>query len=298
MGLDISSIRYHLYLKRNGFTFENVAMLGRHTFFGVSPHDLIRLAQEFQFPLSREQAVSLFDEAKGYVEPYFKWLGAINVDSFDASDYEQASHLWDMNQPLNESYRGMYDFVFDGGTLEHIFHYTSALREALTLPKINGLFHSATPANSFLGHGFYQFSPDLPYEILTEINGYFNMGVYLVEERFCPKFYEVIPPGPSRGRILASSAWPVNMHFCGRRTGAVPARLIAMQPDYSLAWKTGQHQERVKKGWKEQLGEALKWLPLRARNSFLRQGKLLLSWISGSSFVAQSGIRRSHDMYP
>lgn len=292
MGLDISSIRYHCYLKKSGVSFDRVAMLGRHCYYAISAQDLLKVARQFELPLTPDEANDLLTRNDGYVEPFYHWLGASVVHSFDASDYESATYLWDMNEPLDPKFHGQYDFVFDGGTLEHVFQYTAALREAMNMPKLGGLLLSATPADSYLGHGFYQFSPDLAFEVMSLRNGYKNEGVYLVEERLTPKFYEVLPPGKNRSRVLASSAWPTIMYFLGRKIGDVPPRLTASQPDYSSAWETGTHHERSEHVWKSKIVCALGWIPVRLRNSLLRQGKLVIACLTGSSYRFQKNLKR------
>lgn len=296
MGLDITTIRYHLYLKKKGFDFQRVAMLGRQKFYGINPGKLSSICRRFGYEMTIDQASNILHDQDGYVEPFYSWLGATIIHSFDASPYEGATHIWDMNQVLPEDYRQNYDFVFDGGTLEHIFNYSSALREVMTLPDIGGVFLSATPADSFLGHGFYQFSPDIAFETISESNGYDLFGVYLIEDRINTKFYKVSPPGEKRGRTLASSAWPTLMCFSGQRTGKVPLKLIAQQPDYSEAWVSGAHEERSRAGWKEVVNSAFTWMPDRLRNSGARQCRLFVSWICGNSFWDRPTLTRVDDI--
>ena len=49
------------------------------------------------------------------------FLGATKVESFDNSDYEQATHIADMNLPIEGA--ETYDTVLDAGTLEHIYKW-------------------------------------------------------------------------------------------------------------------------------------------------------------------------------
>jgi hypothetical protein len=296
MGLDLIALRYHLHLKKNGVDFNRVAMLGRHTFSGISASSMVGTLKKFGFTISRSEASRMLTENDGYIEPFYRWLGSHTVDSFDASDYENATQIWDMNECLPDRYRGAYDFVYDGGTLEHVFHFTSALREAMTLPRIGGVFFSATPADSFLGHGFYQFGPDLAFEVLSERNGYQTKGVFLIEDRLNAAFHEVAPSTGNRGRVLASGAWPITMCYSGVRTGEIPARLSATQPDYSMAWKTGSHEERKRSGWNGFMNELLAGIPDRWRNSILRQARLSVAWIGGNSFWDRPSLKKREDI--
>lgn len=288
MGLDITSTRFHSWLKQQGISFQHTAMLGRQTFYGLDAARLSRTATHAGLEMSTKQAAGILTERQGYAEPYYQWLGAERVDSFDYSDYEQATRIWDMNGPAPEEALAQYDFVFDGGTLEHIFNYAGALREAMALVKPGGVFLSATPANSYLGHGFYQFGPDLPYSILTPANGYQCGGVFVVEMRRDPVFYEVLAPDRSRGRALASTAWPAVMLFWGRRTGSVPATLSAQQPDYQEAWDGEQHQERVTNTHRATLNHLLAGLSEGRRIDLLRLMKLGYVTLKGNAFFDQN----------
>jgi hypothetical protein len=296
MGLNITSIRYHVYLKKKGVKFDRVALLGRQSFYGVTSNDLLAIAKENHLDLNASTAQSIIEDENGYTEPFYAWLGAHQVDSFDASDYEGANHLWDMNEPLPMSFRENYDFVFDGGTLEHVFNFPAALREAMSLVAVQGHFLSAVPANSYLGHGLYQIGPDLASEVLSNRNGFEAIGVYLVEDRLNPVFYEVTAPSPSRGRVLVSCAWPTNIYFCGRRVSDIPERLQVSQPDYSLAWSQGVHSERPIGNAKTILLMMLRWLPENYRNFLLRSCKHVIVSISRNSFWGCPGIVRVRDI--
>lgn len=59
----------------------------------------------------------------------FKNMGGVEkVSALDFSDYEGADILLDLNTGLlEEAYKGQYDLVIDGGTLEHIFNQYNAI---------------------------------------------------------------------------------------------------------------------------------------------------------------------------
>ena len=96
----------------------------------------------------------------GYTDVLFEYLGADSTCAMDASAYEGADILHDLNLPVHGSLFGSFDTVFDGGTLEHVFNFPVAISNVQRMLK-NGLFISVNGANNFLGHGFYQFSPEL-----------------------------------------------------------------------------------------------------------------------------------------
>lgn len=108
----------------------------------------------------------------GYAEEYFCYLGAESVVSLDASSYEGATHIWDLNRPIPKSLRGKFDTVYDGGTLEHVFNFPVAIQNLKDLLAIGGTAIMVTPSNNWLGHGLYQFSPELLYQCFSPDCGF------------------------------------------------------------------------------------------------------------------------------
>lgn len=102
----------------------------------------------------------LFDES-GFAEPMLQRLGFGTVKTMDFSDYEGAQILHDLNKPLPEKLHNSFDFILDGGTLEHVFNVAQAFTNVFDMLRPGGTFVSATPFNGWPGHGFYQFQPDL-----------------------------------------------------------------------------------------------------------------------------------------
>ncbi|MBA2687094.1 MAG: methyltransferase domain-containing protein [Gemmatimonadaceae bacterium] len=93
-------------------------------------------------------------------ELWFAALGFDVVDSVDANNHEGASFLHDLNLPgLAEAAGKKYDFIFDGGTLEHVFHVPNVLDNLFSCLNIGGWIYHQAPSNNHVDHGFYQFSP-------------------------------------------------------------------------------------------------------------------------------------------
>lgn len=95
-----------------------------------------------------------------YCEKLSRHLGATKVDSIDNSPYERATFVYDLNNkiPINLS---KYDFIYDGGTTEHIFNVAQVYDNIFDMLNIGGILCSVTPNNNQSGHGFYQFSPEM-----------------------------------------------------------------------------------------------------------------------------------------
>jgi hypothetical protein len=98
-------------------------------------------------------------------EGLFRSLGFSTVHSIDISNYEDATFQLDLNEPstpdhLSES----YDIVFNGGTIEHVFHVGNALFHATSMARKGGVVVHLNPSNDWIDHGFYQLSPTLMFD--------------------------------------------------------------------------------------------------------------------------------------
>jgi hypothetical protein len=124
-------------------------------------------------------------------------MGASIVESFDNSDYENASFLHDFNRPLVHD--KLYDTVIDVGTLEHVFNIPVALKNVSSLCKQGGHILHVLPSNNFSGHGFWQFSPELFFSLYSASNGFSETEIFVAElghERFWHRVHA--PSGGAR----------------------------------------------------------------------------------------------------
>jgi SAM-dependent methyltransferase len=91
---------------------------------------------------------------------FFHSLGFSDVSSIDVSSYEGADHIHDLNAPeLPSALHERFDFVFDGSTIEHIFHLPNVLANIFRMLKVGGRVLHMAPSNHFMDDGFYQLSP-------------------------------------------------------------------------------------------------------------------------------------------
>src|SRR5262249_39640930 len=107
-----------------------------------------------------------------HAEPCFLSLGARAVFSMDVSAFEGATFIHDLNQPVGDELKQRFDLVYDGGTLEHVFNFPTALKNCMEMVRVGGRFFMHTVTNNWCGHGFYQFSPELFFRALSRDNGY------------------------------------------------------------------------------------------------------------------------------
>ncbi len=91
---------------------------------------------------------------------FFRALGFSDVAAIDVSAYEAADYIVDLNGPmLPPKLHERFDFVFDGSTIEHIFHLPNVLTNIFAMLKVGGRVLHMAPSNHFMDDGFYQLSP-------------------------------------------------------------------------------------------------------------------------------------------
>ena len=81
------------------------------------------------------------------LEPTSPWgdstllaAGAQTVNSMDYSTHESCSIVHDLNHPVKGDLVGAFDTVFDGGTLEHVCDFPTAMRNCITMLADGGVF--------------------------------------------------------------------------------------------------------------------------------------------------------------
>lgn len=117
----------------------------------------------------------------GYCETFLQHIfGVESIDSIDNSNYEGASILHNMNNPI-PYYLKKYDVVLDLGTIEHIFNIPQVCENIINLLNIGGIFISITTNNNFSGHGIYQFSPEFFLSVFSKKYGMEVQELYLAK---------------------------------------------------------------------------------------------------------------------
>src|SRR4051794_13062824 len=155
MGVEWHTSKLLIAARSAGVRFDRTLTLGRQNFF-VDPPALSDLFQQIdgRLPEGFDAAMA---RADGFADEFFKLLGATDLVTVDASAYEGAAVVHDMNTPVAPSFHEQYDVVLDGGTLEHVFNFPVSIRNCMEMVKVGGTVFIATPTNGFVGHGFYQF---------------------------------------------------------------------------------------------------------------------------------------------
>src|SRR5215831_7523667 len=124
MGIGYGSVQLLCCAKNIGVDFSDTMTVGRLHLM-LPPDVTASILSAIGTP--RELASAIMAGQRGnpwqhdFAEPLFALLGAKQISSVDASDYEQATHIHDFNQPLPTSLANRFSVVHEGGTIEHVF---------------------------------------------------------------------------------------------------------------------------------------------------------------------------------
>jgi len=168
------------------------------------------------------------------------YFGATRVDSIDNSDFENATIIHDMNQPLPPEHQGRYDTVLDLGCIEHVYNAPQALWNASALLRPGGQVIHVLPANNYCGHGFWQFSPELFFSLYAGANGYAETEVFLADYPDKWRWWKVAAPqGGQRVNVLSTSEVYVMVRSV--RAGDTFSHDRVQQSDYAFEWSNTVH---------------------------------------------------------
>jgi hypothetical protein len=234
MGLDINAVQFLIAARKRGVRFDEVLTLGRQD-LNVYPAKMVKVLERAGLPGTAFQAGS---KETQYAEPLFHALGAGKASALDASDFEGAEFVHDLNKPVRPDLHERFDVVYDGGTLEHVFNFPVALQSCMEMVKVGGRLMIHSIANNWCGHGFYQFSPELFYRAFSPENGFEVERMIVHAVGPYGRWFEVVDPNAIRARVECLTFYPLHLLVQARRTKAVPIFAIApQQSDYSPRWQ-------------------------------------------------------------
>ena len=236
MGIDTWNLRFLCEARRGFGEFGELLQLGRQELHipsnAFSEADADLTAAGINIPY-----VTLTCERRWADEGLFQALGAKNVICADASDYEGAELVHDFNDPVDARWHGRFDTLFDGGSLEHIFNLPGVLANEMAMLKVGGRLLAAVPANNWLGHGFYQFSPELPFRVFTPENGFRMECAFFSEIRDDRRLHRIEDLARRAGGEIGATRTNTTLYYIATKTAeVVPFRRWPQQGDYDRAW--------------------------------------------------------------
>lgn len=215
MGIDVATLDF-LMSNRQYFR-GNFLMLGRQGLH-LWGDNFERGRDVFMAHDHSHQYESIFRQDGWHSDDFFKYLGVSSVDSMDYSGFEGASIVHDLNKPVPIDLHNKYDTIFDGGTIEHVFDVKTVMENIKAMIKVGGTFIAVSPANNLMGHGFYQFSPELFRTVFSKDAGYeFHkfqlMGIMETEHKIMDLLE---PPKGQRQEIKTGPAAMFNCVIIGK----------------------------------------------------------------------------------
>jgi len=242
-------VRFLLKARRRGVRFDRTLTLGRQQSY-VNPTKQKALGNEFGIPSADSEELTY----GGFADAFFRdWLGALDTVSLDASDFEGATRIHDLNRPVPPEWHEGFDVVVDGGTLEHVFNFPVAMESCMRMLKAGGTMFGFMPANNYCGHGFYQFSPELLFRIFTKESGFRIEQLLLVTHPFPGgelssrfSFYSVRDPVEIRSRVGCMNSVPTALWIEARRERCTDVLSPKpQQSDYGQAWRGAKAQPEI-----------------------------------------------------
>ena len=230
MGVNYAYLKYIENLIANEGRPQEVLFLGRQ-----SCKDLSRRASKLIERNYSSVNKEVPDRRENYYADMFMidcgW--AVKTDSLDISNYEGANLLYDLNKRIQLG--STYDLIIDAGTLEHVFNVPIALENISSLLKVGGRVIHFVPANSYMGHGLYQFSPEFFASVYSEMNGFSNSKIFLYDWKKKRKLYRVkVQNLHSRIEIRKSGMLEV---WCDAKKLKDISKVDVQQTDYLLSWE-------------------------------------------------------------
>jgi hypothetical protein len=229
--------------RSGGADFSRVATIGRQRLSAAPEYVDHFFRQRGRADLAEQLAAARGD---GYCEPLLKIaFGAGVVQSIDASDYEKADIIHDMNTPIALPDR--YSMVLDFGTLEHVFNVPVAFDNMAALAASNAHILHMLPSNNLVGHGFYQFSPEVFFQIYAPERGFTGTRVFGAPGGTPDIWYEIRSPRDLKQRVNITSRDQLHMMVLTQKTGdPVPlTQKPVQQSDYVDVWEQGEVAAKV-----------------------------------------------------
>lgn len=150
----------------------NVLALGKQT-IKLSINKLIEIFKENSCEINpnldlnnlKKDISSRFRETDSMDDStFFKFFSDLNYQTLDVTDYEGASIIHDLNNPIPTELEGQFDFIIDGGTFDHLFDLKNCFENVVKLMKPDGRIFQWNAASNYSNAGYLSFSADYFYD--------------------------------------------------------------------------------------------------------------------------------------
>lgn len=240
MGVDIEIFGRLVELSTRFKAKGRTLMLGRQKFI---PGD--RFAWRYEKILTDhglDVKLSALVQDDGYADTLFRKLGFGKIEAMDFSPYEGADVIHDLNDPAPKTLEKTFDFIFDGGTIEHVFNVPVALESMFRMLKIGGRFVSVNGLSGWQGHGMYQFNPELVWSFWRRNCGCEVHGCHGIQKhpRGIGKQVTFTDPADRGARLPLGRIVPegrVYLYYEVERLKTSAPKGRVLQSDYEISWQ-------------------------------------------------------------
>ena len=244
MGIDLPAFEFLLKANAEFGDFGSTVVLGRQRLLVRNESDKAR----FSSVLARYRPdLTLDDVLDENVDRLIHALGGKPYQVMDNSDYEGAKVIHDLNEPLPEIYKGAFDTVIDIGTLEHVFNIAVAMKSMAEAVRVGGQFLCLNIANHHLGHGFWQFSPEVFFRTFCPAHGY---EPRIADLHYQGVFHPLRDPQAAGTRLPIKTPGYTYITFAARKNEECPVfeKGWPVQADYVAAWTIFQARKAAAEG--------------------------------------------------
>lgn len=273
MGLSLPSLRY-IICEHKRKPFEGpIITLGRQCVYGTYQEVLDLFRQEKIKPHELPTGMSLTTNIPLWQNTaraqntsdvvFFRLLTGKPVFALDSSAYEGAEYIWDLNKPISHEWYGKFGTVIDSGTLEHLFDVKQAMWNINNLVTKEGRIIHMSPANNYMEHGFYQFSPTFFYDYYGT-NGFVDLHCNIAEQLITHidhgkwNFWKW---NTKRPYVRVASSHMLALYFSAQKTLTSTSEKIPQQGQFLTVGDAGKTQGSTIPAWQQTLAEILPpWL--------------------------------------
>jgi hypothetical protein len=244
MGFDRNALEFISYQKSKNPDFGRILMIGRQEMH-LRNYQISSIFKKLG--IRKSWFFTSLDSwgSKIYCDEFLReYLKVEKIDSLDNSNYEGASILHNLNLPVPKNLENQYDSIIDLGSTEHIFDTKMVYENYHRMLSKGGRLIQLLPANNYCGHGFYQFSPEFFFSVLSEKNGFEATEVFLKSSRIEDFWFRVNKPEKGK-RVEINSPDQCYALVNSIKTDKQSETLDVQQSDYVIAWKNTEESQKM-----------------------------------------------------
>jgi len=224
-------------------------MLGRH---GFDVGDRVRHKSEKVLPRGEvDTPVAELEQEDEHCKSLMRGPGSGEMAAPDFPNYEGEQIIHDPKKAVPPEFEQQFDFIFDGGTIEHVFTVPVALESVHRTPAVEERSVSANGFDGWRGHGIYQFNPELVWPFWADEPGcvvHDRRGIHKRPRgRDCPAPFP--DPAETGKRLRMKGKVPpgrICLYYKVERASDRMPEGRVLQSDYETRWHTHGNADKTR----------------------------------------------------